>query len=133
MKIVGKGAGDELYISWEDAVAHAYDRYGAVIDNYKSGVYGKHDPIKGSWMQSQGELMQILGNIGAAGKALIQDIEATQEEIDISLRSKRNKAIVDAITTGYEARENLLSIGNEIKEQIMEASEDFWEKLDRYL
>ena len=84
-------------------------------------------------MQSQGELMQILGNIGAAGKALIQDIEATQEEIDISLRSKRNKAIVDAITTGYEARENLLSIGNEIKEQIMEASEDFWEKLDRYL
>ena len=133
MKAVGKGAGDELYVSWTDAVAHAYDRYGAVIDNFRSGVYGKRDPIKGSWMQSQGELMQILGNINAAGKALKRDIEETQEEIDTSLRTIRNRTIVDAITTGYEARENLRSFGKEIKEQIIEASEDFWEKLERYL
>ena len=133
MKAVGKCAGDELYISWEDAVAHAYDRYGTVIDNFKSGVYGKRDPLRGSWMQSQGELMQILGDIDAAGKALKRDIEETQEEIEASIRSRRNKVIVDAITTHYEAKENLLSIGKEIKEQIAEAREDLWEKLDRYL
>lgn len=133
MKTVGKGAGDELYISWTDAVAHAYERYKIVIDNYKSGFYGKRNPIKGSWMQSQGELMQILGDINAAGKAIRQDIAETQEEIETSLRSMRNKAIVDAITTGYEARENLRSIGKEIREQIIEAGEDLWEKLDRYL
>lgn len=133
MKEVGKCAGDELYISWEDAVAHAYDRYGAVIDNFKSGVYGRRDPLRGSWMQSQGELMQILGNIDAAGKALKRDFEETQEEIESSIRSMRNKAIVDAITTRYEARENLRSFGKEIKEQIIEAHEDLWEKLDRYL
>ena len=133
MKAVGKGAGNELYISWEEAVAHAYDRYGAVIDNYKSGVYGIHDPIKGSWLQSQGELMQILGDINAAGKALKRDIAETQEEIETSLRSIRNKAIVDAITTGYEAKENLRSLGKGIKDQIIEAGEDLWEKLDRYL
>ena len=133
MKAVGKGAGDELYISWTDAVAHAYERYEIVIDNYKSGVYGLRDPIRGSWMQSQGELMQILGSIDAAGKALKRDFEETQEEIETSIRSMRNKAIVDAITTGYEAKENLLSIGKEIKEQIIEAGEDLWDKLDRYL
>ncbi|MBR3126011.1 MAG: glycosyltransferase [Mogibacterium sp.] len=133
MKTVGKGAGDELYISWEDSVAHAYDRYETVIDNYKSGVYGKRDPIRGSWMQSQGELMQILGDINAAGKAFRRDIAETQEEIETSIRSMRNRAIVDAIATGYEARENLRSIGKEIKEQIIEAREDLWEKLDRYL
>ena len=133
MKAVGKGAGDELYISWTDAVAHAYDRYGAVIDNYRSGVYGRRDPLKGSWMQSQGELMQILGNIDAAGKALKRDFEETQEEIETSLRSIRNKAIVDAITTGYETKENILSFGKEIKEQISEVREDLWEKLERYL
>ena len=77
--------------------------------------------------------MQILGNIDAAGKALRRDIEEAQEEIEASIRSRRNKAIVDAITTGYEAKESLLSIGNEIKEQIAEAREDLWEKLDRYL
>ena len=133
MYAVGKRAGDELYISWTDAVAHAYDRYGAVIDNFKGGLYGRRDPIRGSWMQSQGELMQILGNIDAVGKALKRDIEETQEEIEASIRSKRNKAIVDAITTSYEAKENLLSIGKEIKEQIVEAGEDLWERLDRYL
>ena len=133
IKAVGKSAGDELYISWTDAVAHAYDRYGAVIDNFRSGVYGTHDPLKGSWMQSQGELMQILGDINAAGKALKHDFEETQAEVESSIRSLRNKAIVDAITTGYEARENIRSIGREIKEQIEEARDDLWEKLDRYL
>ena len=110
MKAVGKGAGDELYISWEDAVARASDRYEVVIDNYRSGVYGVHDSIRGSWMQSQGELMQILGNIDAAGKALKHDFEETQAEVETSLRSMRNKAIVDVITTGYEAKEELLNI-----------------------
>ena len=133
MRTVGKGAGDELYISWTAAVAHAYDRYGAVIDNYNSGVYGRRDPIRGSWMQSQGELMQILGNIDAARKTLKQDAREAREEIESSLRSKRNKAIVDVITSSYEAKENLRTIRNEIKETIKETSEDIWEVLDRYL
>ena len=65
MREVGKHAGDELYVSWDEAVAHACERYQVVIDNYKSGVYGRRDPLRGSWMQSQGELMHILGDIGA--------------------------------------------------------------------
>jgi len=133
MKEVGKGAGDELYVSWEDAVANAFDRYGAVIDNYRSGVYGKHDPVRGSWMQSQGELMQILGSIDAAGKTLRNDIRETREGIESALRSRRNKAIVDVIATGYEARESLRLFTNDIKEQIKDTGEDLWEKLDRYL
>jgi len=133
MKAVGRGAGDELYISWEDAVANAYDRYGAVIDNYRSGAYGRHDPIRGSWLQSQGELMQILGDIDAAGKSLKRSVEDIQAEVESSFRSMRNKAIVDAIATGYETKERLNSIHNEILRQIKEAGEDFWEKLDRYL
>ncbi|MBE6028424.1 MAG: glycosyltransferase family 4 protein [Clostridiales bacterium] len=133
MKEVGRGAGDELYISWEDAVAHAYERYGAVIDNYRSGVYGKHDPIRGSWMQSQGELMQILGDIDAARKTLIRNVEDLQDELDSSFRSMKNKAIVDAITTRYEAKERLSDIQNEILKHIKETGEDIWEKLDRYL
>ena len=133
MAEVGKGAGDELYISWEDAVANAYARYLVVIDNYRSGVYGRHDPIRGSWMQSQGELMQILGDIGAAGKALGSDVREAREEVESTIRSRRNKAIVDVISTGYEARQNLLAIRKEIEEQIKDTGEELWEKLDRYL
>jgi hypothetical protein len=122
MKAVGKGAGDELYISWTDAVAHAYDRYGAVIDNYKSGVYGRHDPLRGSLMQSQGELMQILGEIDAASKNFKNDIAEIQEDIERSLHTMRSKAI-----------SNVRTAGNEIKEHILETGEDIRERLDRYL
>ena len=133
MKTVGKGAGDELYISWEDAVARAYDRYEVVIDNYKSGVYGKHDPLRGSLMQSQGELMQFLGDIDATGKNLKQDISEIQGDIEKTLQMVGSKAISDVRTAGLETRESILSIGNEIKEQIQETSEDILEKLDHYL
>ena len=33
---VGKAAQEEIYISWDDAVRRAYDRYHIVIDNFKS-------------------------------------------------------------------------------------------------
>lgn len=122
MKAVGKGAGDELYISWTDAVARAYDRYGAVIDNYKSGVYGRHDQLRGSLMQSQGELMQMLGDIDATGKHLRNGIAEVNEDIEHSLHTMRRKAISDVRTAG-----------NEIKEHILEAGEDIRERLDHYL
>ena len=38
LKHVGKNAQNNIYISWEDAVAKAYERYKIVIDNfYKNG------------------------------------------------------------------------------------------------
>ena len=109
----GENAGDELYISWADAVDAACKRYDTVIDNYKRGLYGRHDPLRGSWMQSQGELMQILGDIETAGRDLIRSAEERAEEIDMTMRSARNKAIVDVISAGYEAKENIKDMGKE--------------------
>ena len=132
MKKVGKGAGDELYISWEDAIAKACDRYGVVIDNYKSGVYGRHDPLKGSWIQSQGELMQILGNIETARRDLIKNAGELAEDIDMSMRSARNKTLTGMITAGYEAGMNIKKKGREavsgLESFLDELSESFWDK-----
>ncbi len=144
MKKVGKAAGDELYISWSDAVAHAYERYEIVTDRYRSGFYGVHDPLRGSWMQSQGELMQILGGISAAGKELRRDVEAKQTEFDMSMRSIRNRALTDMITVGYETSQEIKNAHEELVSQIKEtgetlsghlknAADELWEKLERYL
>ena len=43
MHRVGEGAQREIYVSWETAVACAYERYGEVIENYKRGAYPRHD------------------------------------------------------------------------------------------
>lgn len=129
---VGEGAGDELYISWADAVARAYDRYEVVIDKYRSGAYGKHDPLKGSWMQSQGELMQILGDIDEARRGIRRNAEELAGEIDMSLRSVRNKALTDVITAGYEAKENIIQMGkdalDDLESLLDEVSQSFWDR-----
>ena len=129
---VGQGAGDELYISWEDAVANACDRYCVVIDNYRSGVYGRRDPIKGSWMQSQGELMQILGDIDSARKDLRKNAEELADDIDMSLRSARNRALTDVITAKYEVGENIRQRRKErwsdLESFLDELSQSFWDK-----
>jgi hypothetical protein len=132
MKRVGEGAGDELYISWEDAVSHAYDRYEVVIDNYKSGVYGRKDPIRGSMMQSHGELMQILGDIDSARKDLAESAADLADEIDRSLRSARNKALTNVITARYETKETIRQKGREALDAIGslldDVNESFWDK-----
>ena len=35
-RMARKAAQEEIYISWDDAVRRAYDRYHIVIDNFKS-------------------------------------------------------------------------------------------------
>ena len=114
VKSVGRNAGDELYLSWEDAVANAYKRYEVVIDKYKSGGYAARDPLKGSWMQSQGELMQILGDIGAARKDFKASIETAKNELDMSMRSLKNRAMTDIITLQHEAKEGVDSVLSDV-------------------
>ncbi len=41
MKAAGEKAAEHLYLSWSDAIKAAYDRYPAVIENYKAGKYKK--------------------------------------------------------------------------------------------
>ena len=39
MRAAGQHAMDEIYISWEDSVRHAFDLYGEVIENKQRGIY----------------------------------------------------------------------------------------------
>ncbi|MBQ6313969.1 MAG: glycosyltransferase [Mogibacterium sp.] len=133
MMEVGHSAGDELYISWKDAVSNAYDRYEIVIDRYKSGLYGVHDPLRGSWMQSQGELMQILGDVSAAGRELLQDAESLSNELDMSMRSLKNRALTEIITAGYETAQELSGLKKSVLGGIEDAANELWDKLERYL
>lgn len=38
MRRIGQNAMDQLYLSWEDSVKRAWDRYGIVLDDYRRGV-----------------------------------------------------------------------------------------------
>ncbi len=42
LKTVGENARNNIYISWEDSVKNAYNRYGIIIDKFKSQSHGKY-------------------------------------------------------------------------------------------
>ncbi len=122
MKKVGITAGEEIYISWDDAVAGAVSRYEIVIEKYKRGDYGVHDIIRGSWMQSQGELMQIFGDVSAAGRYLREGIKEELVEAKEKIDSR-----IDFVKT--EAVEKI----NSVKSDATDAVDSIMSIFDRYL
>lgn len=107
MKAVGRGAGNELYISWEDAVANACSRYETVIDRYRSGYYGKRLPYDYDFFRAHGELMEVLGEMDAAGKSLLRGAGEMRDDIRRDIRSIRDKALTDIKTAGSETRQEI--------------------------
>lgn len=59
MRRCGQRASDDLYLSWEQAVSAAEERYQIVIDNYKSGRLQKHTRPQDEFFYLHGELMDI--------------------------------------------------------------------------
>lgn len=59
----GHLAGEELYISWEDAVKTAAERYDIVVDRYKSGLYPTYRKPMEYFFKANGELMEDLGHL----------------------------------------------------------------------
>ena len=57
MRRIGEGAQRELYISWEDAVSRAYERYGTVVDKYRSGEYNGRERDRDELFHTVGEVI----------------------------------------------------------------------------
>lgn len=66
MRRVGKTAGEELYLSWSDAVARATERYEIVLDDYRSGRIAQRRLRSDRFFKVTGELMGFMGQIRAA-------------------------------------------------------------------
>ena len=63
MHSVGVRAGEELYLSWEDAVKNATTRYQVVIERYKTGRINPYRKPIEYFFKANGELMDDLGNL----------------------------------------------------------------------
>ena len=61
MKQVGEGALRDIYISWDTAVKAAVERYGLVIENYRSGLYPRHETPRDELLRGIGDLMNVIG------------------------------------------------------------------------
>ena len=124
MRQVGETAGRELYLSWENAVANACERYEIVIDNYRSGRYPvRRSVLEEGFMKSQGDLMEAFGNAGAAGRELQQGLrEFRQDALD-----EMDAFRVDLISSVEAARDDLMRGIQAQKEQFRSDLNDLQE------
>ena len=83
MALIGRYAQEELYLSWEDAVATAQERYQIVIDRYRSGAYAPYRKHMEPVFKANGELMEGLAKLEDSRQALrsrISDLLAESKE-----------------------------------------------------
>ena len=59
MRRLGEAASRDLYVSWEDAVAKAEERYQVVLDNHRSGVYEKKRRLSDSLFSLSGNFLDF--------------------------------------------------------------------------
>lgn len=63
LKEIGQNAANELYLSWEDAVVTANDRYQVVLDKYRSETHKKKLRPREEMFKMSGELMNLFAEM----------------------------------------------------------------------
>ena len=88
---VGEGAQREIYVSWEDAVAAAYERYGDVIENYRAGRYPAHDGLSDDFFRSMGTAMELRERRRESQRQLLEEVRRSRDSLlrEFSEQSRR--------------------------------------------
>ena len=96
MKQVGEHAGNELYISWEDSVKAAMERYNVVLELQKIGAFDEKRTFSDNLLLTQGDLMYTVSKVGKAlnqGRILAQYIiYNSKETVSASARNNSVKS-----------------------------------------
>ena len=129
MKRVGETAQREIYVSWESAVAAAYDRYGAVIENYQAGRYPAHDHLSDEFFRSMASAMDLRARRREAQRQLMEEVRRSRDALrnELSDQSRR-------LSDQWEAQSKRLS--DQMADQTRrfnEQVEKLYQYLDRFL
>ena len=107
VKNMGSAAMNDLYISWEESVRRAVDRYGIVIDNYKRGSTERDKLWTDRFFAAMAELQTRMN-------------APYERRIDLGQR-------------GREIYGRAEEMSREAREKSRELYDKAWERLERYL
>ena len=88
---VGENAQREIYVSWEEAVNRACERYGVVMENYRLGLYPEHDKLTDNIVHGLAQTMDILGRSRERRHHLIDEVESGYQELRSELSDERQR------------------------------------------
>jgi len=102
LRAIGETASEEIYLSWEDAVARAYDRYQIVLANHR----GRTRPREGSWQDGFFALAaSTLSSLGKVQKTA-EDLNELSQELERKIMEQRELGarIVEQTRNEFERR-----------------------------
>ena len=66
MRQIGENASKDLYLSWEDAVKTAQERYGTVIENYRSGKRNRRNKFTDELLALHSSLIEMYEHLNGS-------------------------------------------------------------------
>lgn len=91
MKRIGEAAQRDIYISWETAVYNACERYGTVIDNYRSGVCGAHETLSDEFLHGIAETMDAYDRHRRKQRRRICELRGNYERLKSGLTGEQER------------------------------------------
>lgn len=122
MKTVGRNAMDKIYVSWEDSVAKAVERYKIVLENYRAGKYEREQTFSDDWLRAEGELLDGINRAKAYRRSIENEMKYYGKEI-----------VHTSVRAAESFRRRTVKLKNRTKEKGREVKDAIREKLDRYL
>ena len=114
MKRIGEAAQRDIYISWEDAIGHAWERYAVVIDNYRAGKYPEHEGMSDEFFHNIAKAMDAYNRSREKQQARVNELRRGYAEIKGELTGEQEKL-----------KENLLAGQAKIKDELSQFMERF--------
>ncbi len=107
MKEVGRGAQERLYISWDDAVKNAYERYGEVIDNYRSGNHSHKDQVSDELFKRVSDALSFTSERKKEKESLISAIQENRERMKTRVQQEAKKLddMLEELLSFFDSKE----------------------------
>ena len=105
MQKIGEHARDELYLSWEDAVKAAQERYEVVLDKYKSGQYPQKHTAYREFAKAQRVFMEAISQAEIYGRRWSDEIRDTGEDVVREFAEGKDKVLENFRFEGDELQE----------------------------
>ena len=129
MKRVGEQAQREIYVSWEDSVAAACDRYGAVIEAGRAGAYPAHDGPSDDFFHGMAVIMDLSARSREAQRQLVEDIRRSREALRTGAAEHSRRLGEQLEANARRLNEQLEANTRRLNEQL----EKLYQSLDRFL
>ena len=99
MHEIGLGAQREIYISWDEAVKNACERYGVVIENYRAGKYPKPEGLSEDFIHSIAASMDAYNLSRDRQRARIRELTENVLRLRDELHAEGERAVSEFLNS----------------------------------